>query len=87
MSKILLGNLVVILVGGGIFSGIALIELAAHDIRHVFRKDQQGWMKFFLGLGLGLALDGANPDGVMLLALSLLAVMIPATVAMGWGGW
>ena len=43
-------------------------------------------MKFFLGLSLGLALGGANPDGVVLFAWLLLAIMIPATIAMGWGG-
>lgn len=42
MSNILLGNFEVILVVVGIFAGIALIEFAAYDVRHAFRKDQIG---------------------------------------------
>lgn len=44
-------------------------------------------MKFFLGIGLGIAFGNANPDGVVLLAWMLMAVMVPLTIVMGWGAW
>ncbi len=42
---------------------------------------------FLLGLNLGLASSGVNPDGKVLLAYVLLAFMILGAIILCWSAW